>query len=171
MKQKKGMGLVEIIIALAIMAAALVPIVGIIHHSFHQIGDEKAEAAVSTFAESVLNEMVFTQPFDAVTDGRSGDELIDGTRIHWVLNVAEVSGLTLAFERVKYHEPCGGGTCVGVDTYGPESPSPAPIDVDKKYGGSVLKTLKLTITWQAYYETEQDPRKTLVLCTRKARLQ
>jgi len=166
----RGFSFVEIMVALGIMALALVPIVSIIQHSHHQIADEKAEATVATFAKSIFNKALFQQSYGDVESG-AGEEIIDGTTIRWNLEVAEVPNFTLQYQRVKYHEPCGGGACGGAELYGVETRSAGEIDV--KYGGGVIKTLKLTLQWRPYYQgwDVEDPRKVLVLATRKARLE
>lgn len=168
-----GFSLIEIVVALAIMALVLVPVVSLIQHSHHQIADEKAEATVATFASAAFNKALFQQSYVEVVS-ESGEELIDGTTIRWNLEVAQVSGLRLWYQRVKYHEPCGGGSASGsVELYDTEDSAPSEIDVKYNDGEGVLKTLKLTITWRSYYENfdEDDPRKRLVLATRKARLE
>ena len=165
-----GFSFVEIMVAMGIMALALVPIVSIIQHSHHQLADEKAEAAVASYASSIFNEALFKRSYDEVIS-ESGEEEIDGTSIKWELEVAELSNLELQFQRARYHQPCAGGACSGAELLGVEQ---VPADqLDAKYGGGVLKTLKLSLKWRPYYQSWSDeaPNKKLVLCTRKARLE
>lgn len=174
LSSRKGFSLVEIVIAIALMAMVLVPVVSLLQHSHHQIADEKAEASVSTFASSIFNKALFQQNYvDVVSE--SGEEVIDGTTIRWNLEVEQVSNLTLTYWRVKYHEPCGSGAASGsVELYDNfEQKSPSEIDVKYDDGHGVLKTLKLTLDWRSYYESfdTDDPRRKLVLVTRKARLE
>jgi hypothetical protein len=162
--------LVEICIAMGIMGAVLVPIVGIITHTHRQIAEEKSEAVVSSFASSVLNDALFKKGYEE-TVSSSGEEVIDGTTVRWNLEVTEVSGLTVQFQRVVYHEPCGGGAEGGASLYPVQNE--AVENVDKKYGGSVLKTLRLTVEWRSPGQSFDDEaaHKRLVLLTRKGRLE
>jgi prepilin-type N-terminal cleavage/methylation domain-containing protein len=174
MPSGKGFSLVEIIVAIAIMAMVLVPVVSLLQHSHHQIADEKAEATVSTYASAIFNKALFQQNYvDVVSD--TGEEVIDGTTIRWNLEVEQVSNLKLTYWRVKYHEPCAGGAASGSVELYPDFEQKAPSEIDVKYddGQGVLKTLKLTLNWRSYYENfdVEDPRKVLVLATRKARLE
>lgn len=174
MTARRGFSLVEIIVAVALMAMVLVPVVGLLQHSHHQIADEKAEAAVSTFASAIFNKALFQQNYVEVVS-EEGTEVIYGTTIRWSLEVQKVDNLSLRYWRVKYHDPCGGGAASGsVELYDSfDEKAPSEIDVKYNDGEGVLKTLKLTLNWRSYYESfdTDDARRVLVLATRKARLE
>jgi len=165
---RNGTSLVEILIAVSIMAAALAPIIAIFSHTHSQIQSEKAEATVATFASSVMGDNIYKKDYDEVTSG--GDTVvIDGTTIKWNLSVQPVGGVTVAFQRVKYHDP---NACPGsAELLAAEMARPIA-EIDQQYGGDVMKTLVLTIEWGPPGEpfVAGDPKRTIKLVCRKARL-
>lgn len=169
--RRRGISLVEVLIACAIMAAALVPIMGIISNSHRQIAAEKAEATAASWATTKLQEAVYTLPFGEVNSG-SGEEVIDGTTIRWTLDVTEVP-FSLTYQPVRYHTPCGGGGEGGSVELGDLQSAVPAGEIDRKFGGSVLKTLVLNVDWRPFSQgwDGDDPSKHVVLVTRKARLE
>lgn len=94
---RKGMSLVEILVAVGMLAGVLVPIGWMLTSSAEQTARSKAEAAAAGYAEKIMNIFLEEVSFDDLTDGTHtsespptgfpGGETIDGTEVRWTLEV------------------------------------------------------------------------------------
>jgi hypothetical protein len=145
---RAGISVVELLVALALTGAALVPIVSYLSHSYHQIRAEKNEAIAASYAGGLLERILFELTLNQVLNGGptinapnplSCDDLdpIDGCSLKWSTQVMPLTNLRLQFSQLKYHQPhtsveppdgIGNGPCDG-------PPSARHYIRDKFFGG------------------------------------
>jgi hypothetical protein len=103
--------------AMAMLAAVLVPIVWMVSGTANQTAQSKAEAAAAGYAATVMNTLLDKLPFDHavlasgthesqdVTDPLlPGDTVIDGTSLRWSLQVHDFSSDAITFRhwRIRF---------------------------------------------------------------------
>ncbi len=161
----------ELLIATAILAMALVPVAGYIVSSFTKVSVQKMEATAASFAAEKMNEFLFKEDYDSdllnVGSGSwSEEELEEGVTVRWKLDVWETTDengdeISFDFVRVPYHVPCPDGG----ETHGGEfaawvggRPDPMPKDkADRQFDGKIiLKTLLFTIQFKGRWETWEE---------------
>ena len=178
MTNRRGVTLVEVLVAVAILGLALAPVVGMMHKSFSDIRSEKDEANAAAVAGQILNQILFEIPFDNIVSNSysspgppaetilpSGSKTVDGTLVSWTVDRAPMTNLKFLFRRLKYHPPDAGQepapTWPPVDAQFYKAPAgqvgadayqllSAPNQIDNKFSSlpSVLYELKLTIGWR-----------------------
>lgn len=194
-RPRRGATFIEILISMAILAGAMVPISSMMVGTAGQTAQTKAEGQAANFAASVMNRFLDNEAFDDVTDGLTGEEELDGTSVRWTLQVFDFDNndLFFAHRRIKYHRPNTDPTCQNgeakiaaidngdhplINAPGGGGTRQSVDELDQKNRGQVvLKELRLTVQWKTArdgdYEDPGDPnqrRRTVVLLTRRARL-
>lgn len=158
-RRRAATSMVEIVMGVGIIAAALVPIAWYFVSSSRQQAALKAEAAAAGYAGKVMNQLLDEMPFDEVASGLGETDVeIDGAFVTWSIEVAGAGDLTFDWEPIP-----------GVNATNP----PAALSVidAKNRGNEWVKDIKMTVKWRGPRdETGDDPRRTQVLCTRRARL-
>lgn len=118
--------LVELLVSIAVLAVALVPMVGGIHLGVSKLREQKMEAVAATHAarlmNRILNELTFEEVFRhqdledfkfGTSGGPEATETIDGTTLEWNVDVASVGNtdhpLRFRYKRLRYHAPHPGG--------------------------------------------------------------
>jgi hypothetical protein len=164
-----GFSLVEALVAAFILAAAFVPISGLIRDSFSQVSDQRMEAAAASYAAEVMNEWLFKRSYAQVPVGGPHVQVFnlpDGIVIRcemWVFEVDPVPGgkndMTFEYLRVPYHRPSGcpsGGEAQYPGLQPGDFQQPVAANLDARYQGlnpvPPLKTLHLMIQWRTRWE-------------------
>lgn len=135
MTNRRGVTLVEVLVAVSILGLALAPVVGMFHKSFGDIRAEKDEANAAAVAGQILNQILFEAKFKDVLANSytspgppsevilpSGNKTVDGTFVDWTVTSQPVANLKFLFRRLKYHPK----------DLGPE-PVPASLDDVAKF--------------------------------------
>lgn len=139
-RRRQAASFIEIVIAMAILSGALIPIGWMLTGTASQTAKTKAEAAAASYAATLMNTLLdqvdFDDPVLAATGGTPrvgdtswthpevpGETTIDGTRIQWVLEVhdflASDPAIAPAHWRVRFNAiddcpPAGGGAPVAL---------------------------------------------------------
>lgn len=181
---RRGVSLVEILVATLIFAFALIPVVTLTQGSVRHMQDDKAAVAAGNLAGRVLNHLLYKADFDSteLAPDRNDEvneppsEANDFVSFRYFVEIKQVQGLTFSYEKVPYHPPCPGGTEARYQAPPTQAPpyvyANVPVDqLDRENAGRPsLKTIKLTIQWKRPGETFDDQRRVLLI-TRRARLE
>jgi type II secretory pathway pseudopilin PulG len=197
MRARSAVTLVEVLVSVAVLGLALAPIVGIAHKSFSQIRAEKDEANAAAVAGQLCNQILFEIPYEKIiaksyqntsvsppeTILPEGEKTVDGTLVHWEVDIQPVDPLRFAFRRLKYHGTHPNAVDANVTqaqfndstlfyqdgAAGPTLWNKAVTDIDKKYSGDpVMHDCKIDIKWKAPGATAWSRTETLFV--RRAKL-
>lgn len=127
---RRGATFIEIMIAMAILAACLVPISSMLVGTAGQTASTKAESSAASYSAKLMNYFLDELPFDHELIGNLGageektvesedvdagehpgiggsDIVIDGTRLRWTLVVRVIpnADITPVHRLIHYHDP------------------------------------------------------------------
>lgn len=147
--------------AAGMMAAAMVPIAHYFYSSAQQQARMKAETIAANYAAKVMNEYLDEKPFDEVVDSSESGIVFEGVTIDWELLVTDIQPSAITF---TWDDSVGLGGGLG--------PGATAAQLDSKWASeTAIKDLRLEVQWQSPRDaTMGGPRRTQVLCTRRARL-
>jgi hypothetical protein len=184
--RRPGTSILEIVVAMAMLTAALVPIVGLFSSTANQTAQSKAEAAAATHAASVMNTFLDKISYDhailapgthlseGVTDPDiPGNITIDGTELRWTMEVHDFKSdqIKLKHWRIRFSNitdcpPAPGGPAVDLPAFAAAShirevSNRTIFDLDSKAGrdpisGAAISVLK-EIKLTIQWKTPRDP--------------
>lgn len=174
---RHGVTFTEIMIATAIMAAAFIPIAGMIRSWFAQEKQEKMEAKMASFISVKMNEYLVEKPWDEVEPcdwTPIPPAEMDNIEVEYKVAVEDIvtDASTFEFPDVVYHEPCSGGNEAGATLTDVNRPV-NELDRDTTGGGtSFLKEIELTVRWRwpGTNSDWSDRRQMATFLTRRANL-
>lgn len=173
---RRAFTLVETVLAVLIVGAALAGILSMVTTSVSQMGQQKMQAAAVGFAAGQMNKFLFDTPFESCNSVAATEVIVDGTTFQYTLEVEDVpnSEILYKYKHLTYHDPRhGAAAATGAEPAVPgmtEEQQPVTA-LDSKFtaGGPILKDLLLTVKWHGPGEDYHDEFH-LKLMTRKARL-
>lgn len=174
--ERRGFTLIETVLAVLILGAALATVLSMITTSVRQVGQQKMQTAAIGFAAGQMNRFLFEEPFENLGTVGPTELVLDGVWFEYKLDVTAVPNGSVSFKykHIQYHDPRHGSS----SSTGAEPTVPAmaeenrPItQLDSKFtaGGPVLKDLLLTVRWHGPGE-EYNDEFSLKLISRKARI-
>lgn len=124
---RRAASFVEIIIAMALLGGALVPIASMLIDTAGQSASTKAEAAAASYAAKLLNRFLDEVDFDDAvledtgagsphaSEDFGGNPTVDNTVIRWNLEVRVIPNTSIFFQHylLRYHDPASGTPCTG----------------------------------------------------------
>lgn len=152
---RRGVSFTEIMVASAIMAAAFIPIAGMVRSWYQQEQGEKMEAKISSFVSVKMNEYLVEKSWDDVTScdwTAIPPAEMDNIEVEFKVRVEDIvtNASSFEFPDVVYHEPtnCAGGNEAGATLQTVNRPV-VELDRDTTGGGtSFLKEIELAIRWR-----------------------
>ncbi|MBF0406825.1 MAG: hypothetical protein HQM10_05705 [Candidatus Riflebacteria bacterium] len=182
-KATSAVTLVEIMIAVLIMGAALLPIVDMLTTSSKSTKYERSESEAMQFACDIMDTILMKMDFTDSNIASPTDVTITlkFTDILYKVEVNEVSQASSAYNfvvpRIDYHPPCLNGieqiSTLSAIIVADTSRSIYQLDKEKLSSPSDvdLKDIKLTVRWKPHGADVKDyDRHPIYLYTRKARL-
>jgi len=167
------MTLVEIMLAVFILALAILPIVDILSHSTGMSKKERTEAAAANFAAKTMNRYMYEVPWGSLGNESGGQTLGSDTGIvfQWTVAVSDAwpVGTAMSVKRVAYHAPCG-GTCATFEDIPRRAPDQINPTFCSRCGNQILRTITLTFQWKGPSDADYDNVRKIVLVGRRAML-
>lgn len=174
---KKGTTLIEIMLAIGIMAAAIIPMFGLLSYSDRGTREQDAEGIAANWAKEKMNWLMNVASRANLESGIGGAELSDspltvkGNTFFGKFTVYPVENSDLKFQvpQMNFHDPrkCpppGDETQTGVLA----SPiTPSVKDVLPALG-TMIYDIKLEVTWKLANESTLDPKKKFILVARRS---
>ncbi|MBF0503152.1 MAG: prepilin-type N-terminal cleavage/methylation domain-containing protein [Candidatus Riflebacteria bacterium] len=189
MTTRRGMTLVEIMLAVLIMAFALIPIAGFLSGSAKGTKSDKSEAEAMQFAcdimDTILMKVDFTSPDlanNVPSIASSADVNLPQTQVKYTIEVLDVqipdsATTNFAVPKLDYHDPCANGVEINTDlaTKISTDTSRSLFQVDKEKLTSAtdidLKDIRLKVRWKPRGSDDKEyDVHPIILYTRKARL-
>ncbi len=157
--------MVEVLMALAIVGTALVPIGWYFVSSGRQQAAIKAEAVAVGYAGKLMNELLDKVPFDEVVSGvplgeGGSSATLDGVDLEWTVTVGDTMPSDISFTWEVLTEDAS------------LAPGATAYQLDAKFRDlPALKDILLELRWKGPRDTEMGtPKRTQTLVTRRARL-
>ncbi|GAB4269982.1 MAG: hypothetical protein Kow0029_06420 [Candidatus Rifleibacteriota bacterium] len=171
MKSKKGTTLVEIMLAVGILALAILPMVGLINYSNRGTREQDAEGIAANIAKEQMNRLLNVVERDNLVAG-AGDVTtfnVKGNDIATDYTIFEHSNASIDFTvpQMTFHDPqgCSDGAEANTSVLG----TPKNYALSEIYPtiGTTLIDIRLRVRWKTPGK-DFDPRNEFILLGRRA---
>ncbi len=177
------MSLTEICLAAAIMAAALIPMAGMIRQWTYAGRAEKMEAKFASFVSVKMDEYLYKKKWTEVTPTSGWVNVdpakLDGIQAQYIVKIFPIVTLEDKFEfaDLAYHEPCSAGSEKG-SAWKTVTRKVRELELDTTSGASssgntaFLKEIELGLRWRwpGSDPNWEDVRNRAFFLTRRANL-
>lgn len=177
----KGLTLVEIMMAVSILAFIILPVVGLLNYSNRGTREQDAEGIAANLAKEEMNRLMYVVTRENLLEAEANpttwslgaDYDVKGNKFSGEFSVYPHSSSDLSFSvpQFKFHDPqkCSGG--YETDP-GNTLESPEPMTLAEVYPDSAsecrLADILLVVKWRVASEDDYDPRNQFKLIARRA---
>lgn len=174
MRKRIGMTLVEIMMAVAILGAIVLPIVGLLDYSNRGTREQDVEGIAANIAKEKMNQLMYVIDRDNLLSGGAETvETVKGNDIAWSYETYQFTNTELAFTVPKFvfHDPLGcssgheSNPSAALDST-PNSMTIAEVYPDKA-GECRMVDICMTVKWKTPAQSDYDPRNTFKLVARR----
>jgi len=184
MKNRFGMSLIEVMMAVMILAFAILPVSDMLTSVTKGSKDDKSEAEALQYACDLMDRILMELPYPVIASD-SAWQTPNPTRpyadLRYKIYTANVSWDDVIAPKIAYHDRCDGGveSHSAVDIDGKTTPLNKDIrllDKEKVPNATTkdfdLQDIKVVVQWKSksHKDSEYDRNPPIVLYTRKARL-
>jgi len=175
---KQGVTLIEIMLAVSIMAMAVIPIFGMLTYSNRGTREQDAEGIAANLAKEEMNRLMNVVTRTNLLSG-------SGSPQAWSLGMHDIKGnifsgeytvfatsnsnLNFSIPQMTFHDP---RLCpTGKETKSGVLASPIPVkisDVLPDLPGDMIADIMLRVKWRMPYESSFDPKKEFILVARRS---
>lgn len=176
---KNGITLIEIMLAVAIMAMAVIPIFGMLTYSNRGTREQDAEGIAANLAKEEMNRLM-----NVVTRGNLLSN--PGSTKSWSIGTQEIKGnifegeytvfptsnsnLNFTIPQMNFHDP---GLCpTGKETQSSVLDTAISVKVSEVLpdlpGGVMIADILLRVKWRMPYEKTFDPKREFILVARRS---
>lgn len=171
---KTGMTLVEIMIAVAILGAIILPVIGLLDYSNRGTREQDVEGIAANLAKEKMNQLMYVIDRDNLLGGGGETvETIKGNDIAWSYETYQFTNAELGFAVPKFifHDPLG---CSGGHESNPGATldaTPNTMTIAEVYpdlaGECRMVDICMTVRWRMANESGYDPKNTFKLVARR----
>lgn len=178
-KQNRGMTLVEILMAVSILAFVVLPVLGLLNYSNRGTREQDAEGIAANLAKEQMNRLMYVVSRDNLLDGAGapqpwalGEHVVKGNVFSGEYTVFpwDSGELDFSVPKFKFHDPqlCAGGVESSPGTALDAADSMSLADVYPDSAGECrMVDIILVVKWHLP-STDFDPRNQFQLVARRA---
>ena len=168
-----GITLVEIMIAVAILGAVIIPVVALLDYSNRGTREQDVEGIAANLAKERMNKLLFVVSRDNLisNSGTVTTESIKGNDISWEYQVYQFSNSEIGFTvpQFKFHDPqiCSSGQEANP---GGALDSPKTMTLAEVYPDDTtcrMADIKMTVKWKLPNQSTYDDRNQFDLIARR----
>jgi prepilin-type N-terminal cleavage/methylation domain-containing protein len=175
MINRKALTLVEIMVAVAILGAIILPVLGLLDYSNRGTREQDVEGIAANLAKEKMNQLLYVISRTNLIDN-SGTETVEnikGNDIAWKYEVYEFSNTELKFKIPKFvfHDPLGCSSGVEKTPASVIDATPDEMSIAEIYpalaGTSLMVDISMTVRWKLPNQSDYDPKNTFKLVARR----
>ncbi len=174
MKKRRGLTLVEIMMAIGILGAIIIPVLGLLDYSNRGTREQDAEGIAANLAKEKMNQLMFVISRDNLlaNAGTTSTENIKGNDIAWKYQVYTFSNAELGFSvpQFKFHDPqiCASGY---ESSPGTVLDAPKTMTLEEVYPDATAEIrmvdINMTVKWKLPNQGAYDDRNQFQLVARR----
>lgn len=177
MKKRSGMNLIEIMLAVAILALTILPVVGLLDYTNRGSREQDAEGIAANLAKEEMNRLMYVIDRENLIDGSPGVKQwsfggahnVKGNEFYGEYRVYKHANSSLSFQvpQMNFHDPleCPTGAEANTGVNG----TPIALDLETVYPGSptLLVDIILKVKWKTP-SRDFEPHNEITLVGRRA---